>query len=664
MFWKKSLLARLVGYYLVLALVGVAVVGAVAYSLARRALTASVAERLDAVATVKEDQLVRWVDDERQDVIFMAQLPELRAQAEALLAAVEEDAAYRAAHEALSSYFYARLANKRDWQQVFLLSRLGGKIVVSTQRSQEGQYRLVDRYFVEGQRETFVQNVYASPVTGKPTLTIAAPLAGSSGQAAGVLATHLHLDRVDRILSERSGLGASGEAYLVDRVNVFVSSERYGRQDFPRGVHTPGIDAAVRGESGSGLYRNYAGVPVVGVYRWIPEREVALLVEIAQAEAFAPAERLATTILLVGLISSAVLAAAIFLLARQITRPILAVARAADRIAGGDLAHRTPVTGQDEVGTLARAFNRMTEQLHAVYEGLEDQVKARTTELVRANALLHEADERRRHELARARRIQERLLPSSAVGWPGRLAVAWRFRPAVETSGDFIDVFEFGGELNGANGTGGLLANPTMPSLQIAVGDVAGKGMAAALVTALVRSSLRSLRSLSPARTARAVSQQLHADVGGQNFAACALAVISARPSAEDDSVSMRLTNAGQMPVLLCRAGAVLELDSPGDRFPMGAVDSPCYEDLRVDLLPGDVVVFCSDGLAEAPARGSEPRGEYFGFERFNESAARWAASGVDARGVADGIWSEVLCWTTEDSHHDDMALLVVRVLP
>src|SRR5918912_2133676 len=215
-------------------------------------------------------------------------------------------------------------------------------------------------------------------------MTIATPLLDQSGQRQGVLAVHLSLKRMDEIIQERIGVGASNEAYLVDRLNVFVSGERFGRQEFPRGVHTEGIDAAVQGNNGAGLYTNYAGVPVLGVYRWLADRELALLVEIHQDEALAPAGRLALAILLVGLASAGLLAVGVYMLARQIARPILAITRTATQVASGDLTRRAPVLTDDEAGVLARAFNTMTEQLRTLYDTLEDQVTDRTTELQRA----------------------------------------------------------------------------------------------------------------------------------------------------------------------------------------------------------------------------------------------------------------------------------------
>jgi HAMP domain-containing protein len=227
-------------------------------------------------------------------------------------------------------------------------------------------------------------------------MTIAHPLMDrQTGQVFGVLAVNLNLDRMDEIIQDRTGLGETGQTYLVDQFNVFVSSQRFGSDDYPRGVHTEGINEAVAGRDGAGMYNNFAGVPVIGDYRWLEDQHLALITEIYQQEAFAPARRLATTITLVGLTSAGVLAGGVFLLARQIAKPILAITNAASRVAGGDLTPTAPVLTEDEVGLLAKSFNEMTSQLRRSRQSLEDynrtledKVKIRTQELSQTLDLL------------------------------------------------------------------------------------------------------------------------------------------------------------------------------------------------------------------------------------------------------------------------------------
>lgn len=395
-------MARLVSYFLLLSVITVALVGFIAYIQARTMLRHSILNQLDAAATLKADELDNWVEDQRREVLFITSLLEVRTQANALLTLRESDSGYQRAYAALSQYLSALVTFKPTLQEIVILTDVGGKILLSTDKSHEGGYRVRDNFFTFGRLGTYVQNVYPWPVTVKPTMTIATPLHDEAGQKRlGVLAVHLNLERMDQIILKPTGLGGSGEAYLVDRYNTFVSAKRFGRGDFPRGVHTVGIDAALQKKNGVGLYRNYAGLPVIGVYRWLDARELALLVEMNQKEAFAPARRLAWTIILVGMVSAGLLGVGVYLLARQIAEPILAIADTATQVAGGDLSRTAPVLTQDEIGLLAATFNRMTGQLHELYNELEAKVDERTAQLSIAKERAEEATRIKSEFLAR-----------------------------------------------------------------------------------------------------------------------------------------------------------------------------------------------------------------------------------------------------------------------
>ncbi len=377
--WRRSLRVKIASYFLLLSLGVVSVAGFISYNQARAELTQATFDHLDAIASLKEGDLNHWVAEQEEIVNLIGDLPSLRLQAGQLLQlemnpSEADPKRVEELHALISEMLLLLQGNKPDLLELFLLTEVGGKVVVSTNPEAEGSYRVLDSYFVNGKEGTFVQTVYPSPVTGKPTMTVSAPLIDAGGRRVGVLAAHLSLKYMDQVFLEKSGFGPSGRAYLVDKFNAIVSSDRFGSNSFPRGVHTLGIDAAIHGDSGTQLYEDYAGVPVIGNYRWIPALDLALLVEISQADAFGQARVLAGNTSIIGLAAAIFLVIGVYWLSRTITMPIRALTQAAVLVADGDLSQVSPVNSQDELGLLAASFNQMTVQLQLLYAGQEQKV--------------------------------------------------------------------------------------------------------------------------------------------------------------------------------------------------------------------------------------------------------------------------------------------------
>ncbi|MDB9526679.1 ATP-binding protein [Oscillatoria sp. CS-180] len=370
-------MVRLVASFLLLSLLVVSAASFSAYALAARALEAEVLTRLKAIADIREESLERWVEDQKDFIVTQSGLTDIREAATLLSKRSENAVDYQLkstiSYQKLHQYFDTLLENQRNVEEIFLMSGVGGQIAISTDSAQEGEYRSTDIYFVEGKEGLFVQGVYPSPIKQRPMITISMPVLNLDDELAAVLAIHLNSNRLDEILQPSDENNSSGqESYVVDQFNVFVSAKGFGRSGFPRGVHTEGIDAAVRGESGTGLYNNYKNIPVIGVYQWLEDYNLALLVEVPQSEALKPARILLRNILVIGVVSAVLLSLGIYFLARQISQPILAISRTARRIASGDLNASVSVATQDEVGVLAKSFNQMTYQLRRSQQQLAD----------------------------------------------------------------------------------------------------------------------------------------------------------------------------------------------------------------------------------------------------------------------------------------------------
>jgi signal transduction histidine kinase/HAMP domain-containing protein/ActR/RegA family two-component response regulator len=397
---RRSLMARLVLTFLALSLLMVGVVGAVAYQRARSSLEGQVFDRLDAAAGLKVDSLNRWIDEQRRNVVFVAGLlggfssgdaGGLGKAAEQVLAGGSGAVRGTAPHKSVEAALEYVVSQTADAQELLVLD-LDGKVVVSTVARHEGRNLAKEPWFARGSSGTFVQPISTDSLTGRPAITIATPLFGRDGQRIGVVAANLNLERLDRIVLPASGLGTTGQSYLVGANHRFVHAALDSGQN-QQGVSSHGIDLALADENGRGLYPNYADVPVIGVYRWLPEVGAAFVAEQSQNAAFAPARSLAFTLGAVGLLVAGLLAIGTYLASRRIARPILAITDTAIAVAAGDLDREAPVTTNDEVGALASAFNTMTARLRETLEGLELRVAERTDELAKQNVELEALNE-------------------------------------------------------------------------------------------------------------------------------------------------------------------------------------------------------------------------------------------------------------------------------
>jgi phosphoserine phosphatase RsbU/P len=238
-------------------------------------------------------------------------------------------------------------------------------------------------------------------------------------------------------------------------------------------------------------------------------------------------------------------------------------------------------------------------------------------------------------DLDTAREIQLQLLPRGAREVPG-LDITAAYVPARELGGDFYDFLPYGE---------GRLA--------LALGDVSGKGTAAALYGSLAIGMLRELtveHTHAPADMLQMLNRRLHAARLEARFIALVFAVYDAADR------SLTIANAGGTHPLLLRDGLLSEI--PVDGIPLGLFPEADYSVSTLCLLPGDVVIFASDGILES----ENAKQEEFGFERLSTLLTSLPVdSGVE------NISGAILRATDEFSGlgippHDDRTLLVLRV--
>lgn len=347
-----------------------------------------VINQLESVAELKQSQLTRWLNDSSFAMdVFLAD-PETRNNLIAFSAATLNNTFASSSAEANPyNQQLTRLVRSEPFFEEFFVYNANGQVVASSNPVQIGKIITRQPYFAQGLAQPTIQAPYyeVDVQGGKLTIIVTRPLLNSgTGQAVAALAGRLDLSILGQIMTDRTGLGESGETYLVSlQNNYLLTPSRFEGYPLTRAYRSQGIDNVLNGQNGAGLYENYfePPVPVFGVYRWIPQLQAGLVAEVSQAEALTPFARVRNFSVALGVLAVLVAVAVGFYSARRISNPITILTRAATQITGGNLDQRVDIPQQNEIGLLAQAFNTMTERLRLFIDTLEERVSERTRAL-------------------------------------------------------------------------------------------------------------------------------------------------------------------------------------------------------------------------------------------------------------------------------------------
>jgi sigma-B regulation protein RsbU (phosphoserine phosphatase) len=258
------------------------------------------------------------------------------------------------------------------------------------------------------------------------------------------------------------------------------------------------------------------------------------------------------------------------------------------------------------------------------------------TEHIQALIVEVKEKERLENELAIARDVQSQLFPKE-IPKLKTLELWGGCQPARTVSGDYYDFVSL--ETNRA---------------ALAIGDISGKGISAALLMAHIQSALRSQLmqrnghcETSPASVLNILNNHLYTSSAPEKYATFFLGLYT------DDGGRLIYTNAGHLAPMLVRRGEVHRLS--GEGFPVGLFPGVQYDEQAMSLEPGDLLVGFTDGVTETP----NGTGEEFGEQRLTQLLAQNCEKPLDK--IAGEISASVAAWSGGVERHDDTTLLLAR---
>ena len=304
-------------------------------------------------------------------------------------------------------------------------------------------------------------------------------------------------------------------------------------------------------------------------------------------------------------------------LTRRITNAVADLYQATQFVKARDFSQRIKMKQRDQLGELAESFNTMTASIGELVE-------------------VENKRQRLENEISIAREVQNQLFPSTLPSVPG-VEIEAICKAARSVSGDYYDFIQL---------------SPT--HIAIAIADISGKGISAALLMASLQAALRSQvlsdgsEHLSMAELVSRLNKHLVRNTGDDRFATFFIAVY------DSATRTLRYTNAGHLPAfLICKDGSEL-LDKGG--MVLGVMEDYVYEEGSLRVSPDALLIGYSDGLIEP----ENVYGEEFGIPRLQEAAIH--VQGAAPLMVAESLMAAVEEWAGTPEQADDMTVIVARL--
>lgn len=255
----------------------------------------------------------------------------------------------------------------------FLLTDRTGKVVVSNDVRNIGIDKSGDAFFIGGQKGPYIKDAYFSEDLKRPLITMSAPIFDEKTKVfLGVIAARINITDLDKITTDRAGLGKTGEVYIVNKYGYMITPSRFIKNTFlKQKVDTLNFsncllhvgDPSGMRERHVIICPNYRGTVVLGTHVYIPEMKWCVLAEIEEREVFAPLEQIKIFFVVMLLLVALTAYLVGLFIARTIAKPINRLHEGMEIVGKGNLDYKVGTESKDEVGQLSRAFDDMVEEL-------------------------------------------------------------------------------------------------------------------------------------------------------------------------------------------------------------------------------------------------------------------------------------------------------------
>jgi len=277
----------------------------------------------------------------------------------------------------------ANYSNAHGYSDLFLIAENGDIVYTVSEESDLGTNLNTGIYRDSNLAKLFNKAKYQAGIvdfemygpSDEPAAFIAAPVKDKDNQLIGVAACQLSLKEINEIMTNRAGLGESGETYLIGKDKLWRSDSRFHKDMLLKTeVNTVASREALAGNEGAQVIDDHRGTPVLSAYKPLQIGDLgwAIIAEIDKKGAFSAVTSLRNWMLTIsfGVICFAVILG--FWFASSISTPITQIVNAVQKIGQGDLTQKTNIQAKNEIGQLANGINTMVEGLRSIAERVKE----------------------------------------------------------------------------------------------------------------------------------------------------------------------------------------------------------------------------------------------------------------------------------------------------
>lgn len=376
----KSIKSRLNYWFLIMGLLPLIIVMIITYIQRVNIATIRYEDKIVAIRDFKVEKLNDWIKENEGDLNLMTGDYEVRGLESIFKKSIRNDEDINKLNIA-RNLLLRNLSNNERYSEVYIVNIRTGLIELSTKKERIGDLAVHEEYYKEVLKTNrdIIEKIHYDSIIKKPHFAFSKPIIclEHNTHVIGVLVLEIDLDNtIYKILSNRVGLGKTGETILVNKDTLAVSRLRW-HKDAPLKlkINTELAIRAINGETGIIISKDYRGEEVLAAYTFIPRMNWGFVSKQDISEINAPIIEMTYDFGILFIVSALVIFIVSVTVSNSISKPIIFLDKTAKRISKGDLSTTTKVTSIDELGSLSKSVNKMILSLKSkeiIQKGVKD----------------------------------------------------------------------------------------------------------------------------------------------------------------------------------------------------------------------------------------------------------------------------------------------------